>query len=685
MRASSELRDRLRFAVLTGASGARYQMRELIGEGGQGWVFKAAQEDAGAPFVVVKVLRPDVAKSDILSRFEREATVLRALSSGPTPHPNIVRFFEHGRGSVRTDTGPVEISYLILEHVDGPPLRKVLAAHGGFGLPVARVRRILRQVARALTDMHAQGIIHRDLKPSNILLAHRPDDRAGGAPGASAEIAKVTDFGLVKLLDASVQQTITIAGASAGYAPPEQYEAGNRRVGPATDVFAFAAILYEALSGCEAFPVGPNDTALRIVARMLGDDRPALARVSATIPRELRDRPEITAALDREIARATDGDPDRRHASIDELWGAVEPLLRSTSSASIGKLSDPPPASNPTSSDGPRDRADAGRTLASRESPTPTARTLGKPMTGERLRGAAFAEDGASIVAIGAYGMYRFAGGVWSALRSPRGVDAKSLRGILRCPSGELLLYGDGCVMLATKDGASARLDASDSDVVWLGAMADDLGMVLLGERRSHTVGVVAILPVAGKTIERDVEGTTRLHAAARLDGGQILVCGTHGALSVIDGDEVHDIEWGRTGHLYAAASAPDGGAFAVGSGGHALTIAPPHPSLRGVAPPATLEAVQTTRDLCGVTVDAAGTAWAIGAQGRLLVRQAGTWVRVGVDAGSAGLIAVFARGAQRPDAAASAGGRSPDAARAPREIVTVAEDGTVVETRPDG
>jgi hypothetical protein len=188
----------------------------------------------------------------------------------------------------------------------------------------------------------------------------------------------------------------------------------------------------------------------------------------------------------------------------------------------------------------------------------------------------------------------------------------------------------------------------------------------------------------------RDIAGTTRLLAAARLDAGLVLACGTHGALLAIDGDEVLDIPWGRTGHLYAAASTPEGGAFVVGSGGHALAIGAPHPSLRGVPPTATLESVQTTRDLHGVLVDPSGTAWAAGAQGRLLVRHAGTWSRVPVELGAAGLIAVAARpptGSREPARTASAGlsranDPGPRDARPSRvrEVVALAEDGTVVE-----
>ena len=668
MRVPSDLRDRLSSAVLIGPGGARYQVRELLGEGGQGWVFKATTEDAREPTVVVKVLRPDVAKADVLPRFEREVSVLRALSSGPSPHPNIVRFLDHGRAKVPSEGGSIDISFLVMELIEGPPLRRVLHAHGGFGLPVARVRRVLRGVARALGDMHAQGIVHRDLKPSNILLAQQD----------GAEVAKVTDFGLVKLLDASVHQTVTMAGASAGYAPPEQYEVGNRRVGPATDVFAFAAILYEALSGCEAFPVTPGETALQIVAKMLGGDRPALARVSATIPRELRDRGELTSALDREIARATDGDPSRRHASIDELWSAVAPILRAASSpSSAGKPSEPPPLTPNAERLGreppPRSAAQPRGDKRASNPDGPSARVVGKPMTGERLRGGAFSPDGGSLVAIGAYGMYRFASGVWSALRAPRGVDARSLRGMVRAPSGELLLYGDGCAVLAAKDGGSTRVDPGDADVTWLGALADDRGVCLVGERRSRPVGVVAILPTGGAPISRDLDGTSRLHAAARLGAGQLLVVGTHGALLVIDGDDVRPVAWGRTGHLYAAVSTPDGGAFAVGSGGHALAIAAP-PSTPHVAPPATLEAVQTTRDLLGVAVDPLGVAWAVGGQGRLLMRRDGTWTRVPIEIGAANLIAIACR--ETPRALSGVDGPRQ------REVITLAEDGAVVEVR---
>src|SRR5580704_13388952 len=102
---------------------------------------------------------------------------------------------------------------------------------------------------------------------------------------------------------------------------------GNSRVVAPTDVFSFASVLYEVLCGTEAFPLRHGDSPLRVVARMLNGERPSLARVQATVPRELRDRPDLTAAIDREIGRALSADPAVRHGSIRDIWERVEPLL----------------------------------------------------------------------------------------------------------------------------------------------------------------------------------------------------------------------------------------------------------------------------------------------------------------------------------------------------------------------
>ena len=635
-----ELRDALVGTVIESPAHVRYHLRKVIGEGGQGWVYKANYGEPEGFWVVVKVLRPECVHTEALQRFEREADVLRRLAAVPSPNPNIVRFYDYGFFPACPE---IELPFIALEHVDGQTLSNVIRGHGGFGLTIGRSRRLMRQVARALDAVHEQRIVHRDLKPSNILLAQQE----------GREIAKVTDFGLVKLPDLTTNKTISVAGASLGYAPPEQFEVGNNRVNAQTDVFSFASVLFEVLSGNEAFPLRPGDTPLRLIARMVTGDRPSLSRVHATVPRELRDRADLTAALDREIGRALSADPVARHASIREFWELIEPLLDEAMNRKGARLSSESATFAAVVVNAPR------ITLSM---PAPSFRVAGRPLSGERLRAAAIASDRHSIVALGVHGLYRFARGVWSAMHLPAGVDARYVRGLLRGPQGELVLFGDsGFAMTIARSGVAERLPIGDRDLALLGGHVDSHGLLFAGERLSRPTGVLVDLPHAGPQEIRNVEGTTRLHDVTRLAGGALLLCGTQGTLLEVSGGEDRPIRWGRTGHLYAVAATLDGGAFAVGSGGHALRISPPR-ALPGLsAPPsATLEAVQTTRDLTGVVLDEDGYAWAAGGQARLMQRRQAIWTRVPLDASAEGrLVAVCPR----------------------RDGITVlVEDGTVLE-----
>jgi serine/threonine protein kinase len=663
--AGNSLRDELIGSVVEGNGGLRYHLRTLLGEGGQGWVYKANYDDPDGFWIVVKVLRPECLEGDTLIRFRREAEVMRRLGAMPAPNPNIVRFYDSGAHVALDPTTRenVELPFLVLEYVEGPTLAKVISGHGGFGVPVSRVRRVMKQVARALETIHEQRLVHRDLKPSNILLAQSDGQ----------EIAKVTDFGLVKLPELATNKTVTMAGGSLGYAPPEQYEMGNHRVGPQTDVFSFAAVLFESLSGAEAFPTKASEAPLRVVARMLTGDKPSLVKGSATVPRELRDRPHLTAALDRELGRALSGDPEVRHASVKELWEAIEPLLQEATRMSA-ITADPTSSSRtgvpPAAVSIPAMSAVSGAPSGVAASSSPSWRVVGRPISGERLRSAVIAPDGSSIVALGDATLLRFEAGVWSSLPLPPGVSARALRGVTRHPLGDLLVYGEsGFALLLSPTGRSERVAVDDRSVCLLGALADARGIVLVGERsqgpRGPSIGVVIDAPTGSAPHASAIEGTSRLHGVARLGAKALAVCGAQGALVEI-GSSVREIPWGRTGHLFSIASANDRGAFAVGSGGHALRISPPA-VLPGIdAPPtATLEAVQTTRDLTNVIVDARGAAWAVGGQARLLARRRGVWTRIALDPmAQAPLVTV----------ASLAAGR----------ILVVSEDGLVLENVRD-
>src|SRR3954468_11960504 len=148
------LRDSLVGRVLRGSGSVSYHLGECIGEGGQGWVFKANWDDPSGHVVIVKVLRPDIVATEALRRFQREAEVLRMLSTQGRPNPYIVRFFDHAIAQVPSPYGPepLTLPFTVLEYVDGTTLESVLddQRRSSRGLPAERVRRLLRQICQAL-------------------------------------------------------------------------------------------------------------------------------------------------------------------------------------------------------------------------------------------------------------------------------------------------------------------------------------------------------------------------------------------------------------------------------------------------------------------------------------------------------------------------------------------------------
>src|SRR3954469_19313723 len=138
--------------VLQG-NGAQYFIQDVIGEGGQGWVFRASYDDVEGFPVVVKVLRPDSATKDALDRFRREAEILRRLSQ-QNPSPYIVRFFDHGEAAFPVAEGALQLGratlpYTVLEYVHGEALQAVIDRQRGQGIGIGRARRIAREIAKA--------------------------------------------------------------------------------------------------------------------------------------------------------------------------------------------------------------------------------------------------------------------------------------------------------------------------------------------------------------------------------------------------------------------------------------------------------------------------------------------------------------------------------------------------------
>ncbi|HRI67532.1 MAG TPA: hypothetical protein PK156_24980 [Polyangium sp.] len=514
------------------------------------------------------------------------------------------------------------------ERAHGQTLERVLAAHGGFGVPVVRARRIMGQVARTLVTLNESGVIRGCLPPATILIAQEDGN----------EFASVAD------LDPSAP------APHLGYFAPERSGLTQAPLSWATDVFPFAAILYEILCGTRAFAQsGPAELA----HHMTRGPAPSLARTSATLPVELRDRPDLVAALDAHFARALCGDPQGRHPSVQQFWAEIDPILRDVVRplASGQRPQDepsrppnptPPPLVSPAqfvspAADKPAPITAMAISLQQIENYVPWE-TLGPPIGVERLHASILVEDGRAILAAGGRGLYRLVRGAWSRVPVPSGVDARAVRGLSRLTSGELLLFGepDFCCALTAR-GTAQRIALPDKDIAIEGAHVDEHGVVLVGAHVTRSVGAVILMPRGAPPSVVFVENSSRLTDVTRLSNGTLVAVGLDGAIVEVNEQGSRDVPWARSGHLYAVATSMFGAAHAVGSGGHAVRI---EPSPTGGPAIATLERVQTTRDLFGVAADSRSSAvWAVGADARLLERREGNWVRIPLDPSVTGRI----------------------------------------------
>jgi tetratricopeptide (TPR) repeat protein/tRNA A-37 threonylcarbamoyl transferase component Bud32 len=255
-----------------------YEVLEEIGRGGMGVVYKARHVSLQR-LVALKMIRAgELAGAAERARFRTEAEAVARLQ-----HPHIVQIYEVGEAGSRP--------FCALEFVEGGSLDNRLA---GTPLPPGPAAQLVGVLARAVHAAHQRGVVHRDLKPANILLQSKsesrnpkPESAAGSAFGfrLSDFEPKITDFGLAKRLDQRHAQTESgVVVGTPSYMAPEQARGEPGRVGPAADVYALGAILYELLTGRPPFRAAtPLDTVLQV----LSEEPVPPARLNKQVPRDL--------------------------------------------------------------------------------------------------------------------------------------------------------------------------------------------------------------------------------------------------------------------------------------------------------------------------------------------------------------------------------------------------------------
>ena len=267
----------------------QYRLLHKLGKGGMGEVYLAQHQLLKRP-CAIKLINADLKDNTFaLARFEREVQAAATLS-----HPNTIEIYDYGRA----DNG---VFYYVMEYLPGLSLSDLVLEAGP--LAPGRTVYIMRQVCGSLAEAHKMGLVHRDIKPTNIIVA---------ILGGQCDVAKVLDFGLVKIENPSDGLQLTAEYTVSGtptFMSPEQAR-GEKKVDGRTDLYALGAILYFMLTGKPPFE---RDSPMSLMIAHAGDP--------VVPPSKLK--PDIPADLEAVVMHCLEKAPDHRFPDAGTLSAAL--------------------------------------------------------------------------------------------------------------------------------------------------------------------------------------------------------------------------------------------------------------------------------------------------------------------------------------------------------------------------
>jgi eukaryotic-like serine/threonine-protein kinase len=347
----------------------KYEIKRTLGRGAMGIVYEGWDPIIARRVAIKTVKLPENADDpeteEALARFRREAQ-----AAGRLTHPNIVGVFDYGETN--------DLAYIVMEFVDGPPLKSLLDKEERFALTDAL--RVMEDLLAGLQFSHERGVVHRDIKPANVMLT-------------SAGQVKIADFGIARIESSSMTQAGTLLGTPA-YMSPEQFM--GQVVDARTDIYSSGVLLYQLLTGERPFEGGLS----AIMHKALNTEPPVPSQLSVTAP----------PALDAVVRRAMAKRPEDRFASANAFAEAVRTALANPVSVAEPESEDeatmvaaPPPAAPATAP------------------PVREARPAATAMPASAVVARSAARSSAPMVLIAALVLLVVigGGGAWFLLRSP--------------------------------------------------------------------------------------------------------------------------------------------------------------------------------------------------------------------------------------------------------------------------
>jgi serine/threonine protein kinase/tetratricopeptide (TPR) repeat protein len=275
----------------------RYQILEVLGKGGMGFVFKGRHLLVDR-FVAIKVLRSNLLNDEVTKkRFQQEAKAAGGMS-----HQNLISVFDYGFAS---DEGH---PYIVMDFLEGHSLEDAIKAAGV--IPLDRFARIVTQTCKALNYIHKRGVVHRDLKPSNIMIVPTDDD---------PDFVKVVDFGIAKVMTSEAEETmqrLTVTGQSFGsplYMSPEQCM--GKEVDQRSDIYSLGCVMFEMLTGV---PPISGDNPLQTLYMHCNLPPKTLAETNKNV--------HVPDVLQTIVMRCLEKDPARRWETAKHLNDAIAKL-----------------------------------------------------------------------------------------------------------------------------------------------------------------------------------------------------------------------------------------------------------------------------------------------------------------------------------------------------------------------